>query len=212
MTDRLAVLVHELRNPVAALVAIAEVAVDQRPLEPELARHLVGLALLAGRDVERLALDAIPASLSLEPVDLGQLVLEAAATARVRGQNVRADIGAGLPALEGDPVRLRQALANLLENAHAHSPGGEEVLVSAHVLGDRVEVSVTDRGEGIDAAQQAQIFEPGARLADRPGEGIGLTIAKAIAEAHGGTLTVSSAPGAGATFTLALPPGGGARG
>jgi signal transduction histidine kinase len=212
MTDGMAVLVHELRNPVAALVAIAEVAADQRPLEPELAHRLLHLALLAGRDVERLAIDAVPASLNREQVDLAQLVRDGAATAALRGQGVRAEIEPGLPTIEGDPLRLRQALTNLVENAHAHSPADLEVVVAARARGASVELSVSDRGEGIAEARQEAIFDAGTRFAERPGEGIGLAVARAVAEAHGGRLTVTSTPGAGATFTLVLPAAVGARG
>jgi signal transduction histidine kinase len=81
------------------------------------------------------------------------------------------------------------------------------VVVSASSRDDGgVLLSVTDSGDGIAVADQRRIFDAGVRLnLDRPGAGLGLAVARAIAEAHGGTLTVESAPGEGATFTLTLP-------
>ena len=200
--DRLAVLVHEVRSPVAALSTIAEAA---RADDPQLPR-LVELATAACRTIERLLRDLAAASIELEDVDAGGLVREVAATAELRGARVRAAVQDGLPLLPADRLRLRQALDNLVANALVHAPLGDEVVVGAALEGGRVLLSVSDRGDGIPLGEQARIFERGVRLDDtRPGSGIGLAIAKAIAEAHGGTLSVESEPGTGSTFTIALP-------
>jgi len=120
---------------------------------------------------------------------------------------VRASVAAKLPRIEADPLRLRQALDNLVANAVTHSPPGGEVVVSARVDEGAIVLSVADKGGGIPVEEQERIFEPGVRLdVGRPGSGLGLAVARAIAEAHGGKLTVESAPGEGATFTLVLPP------
>jgi two-component system OmpR family sensor kinase len=101
---------------------------------------------------------------------------------------------------------LRQALDNLVSNALAHAPAGTEVLLSASPRRNDLLLAVMDSGGGIPLEDQARIFDAGVRLdVQRPGAGIGLAIARAIAESHGGTLTVESAPGEGATFTLTLP-------
>jgi len=200
--DRLAVLVHEVRSPVAALSTIAGAA---RAEDQELPR-LMELATAACRSIARLLHDAAAASVELEDVDAGALVREIVATAELRGARVRAAVQAGLPRLHADPLRLRQALDNLVANALVHAPAGDEVVVGAALEGGRVLLSVSDRGDGIPSAEQARIFERGVRLdATRPGSGLGLAITKAIAEAHGGTLTVQSEPGRGSTFTIALP-------
>jgi len=107
-------------------------------------------------------------------------------------------------------VRLRQALASLIANAVAHAPTGTQIVVTASARAGAVELAVSDAGEGIRPDRQAAIFEPGVRFADRPGQGIGLAVAREIAEAHGGWIEVDSAPGRGTTFRLVLPPAAGA--
>ena len=200
--DRLAVLVHEVRSPVAALSTIAGAA---RAEDQELPR-LMELATAACRSIARLLHDAAAASVELEDVDAGALVLAVVATAELRGARVRAAVQAGLPRLHADPLRLRQALDNLVANALVHAPAGDEVVVGAALQGGRILLSVSDRGDGIPLGEQARIFERGVRLDDaRPGSGLGLAIGRAIAEAHGGTLSVESEPGSGSTFTIALP-------
>ncbi|HEY4620216.1 MAG TPA: ATP-binding protein, partial [Gaiellaceae bacterium] len=163
-------------------------------------------ALAACRGIERVVGDAAVGSVRLEEVDVGRLVRESVAAAALSGASVRQSISSGLPRIDADPLRLRQALDNLLANAVTHSPPGGEVVVSARVGEGEILLSVSDKGGGIPVEEQERILEPGVRLdTSRPGSGLGLAVARAIAEAHGGTLTVQSAPGRGATFTLALP-------
>lgn len=203
--DRLAILVHEVRSPVAALAAIAETLQDDS-FEPSARGELAELALAACRGIERVVTDATVASVLQENIDVGRLVRETAAAAAIAGVPVRAEVAPDLPRLEADPLRLRQALDNLVSNAAAYTASGEEVVVSASTREGSVLLSVTDSGQGIAIEHQARIFDAGVRLnVDWPGSGLGLAVARAIAEAHGGTLTVESAPGEGATFTLALP-------
>jgi signal transduction histidine kinase len=101
-------------------------------------------------------------------------------------------------------------LRNLLDNAIKYSPHGERVVVRARRDNGAVLVDVEDRGPGIPEDQHALIFEKFGRATldgahPHPGTGLGLYIARSIAEAHGGTLAVRSTPGRGATFTLSLP-------
>ena len=122
---------------------------------------------------------------------------------------VRATVTDRLPAVRGDRERLRQVLRNLIDNAVKYSPAGEEVRVSAYARGSKVLVDVADRGPGIPREQQSLIFEKFGRARSdghaRPGTGLGLFIARSIAEAHGGALEVRSSPDRGSTFTLVLP-------
>ena len=199
---RLAVLAHEVRSPVAALVAVAETAADSRGESDEIPT-LVRLALAASRAIERIVLDVAVASVRLEPVDMGALVRDAVAAHRVRGAEVAVVVDDGL-SVDGDPVRLRQVIDNLIANALVH--GGSEVTVRAARREGAVHVVVSDTGPGIAPDQLDSIFDAGVRLdADTSGSGLGLALARAIAQAHGGSLVAQSAPGQGAAFTLALP-------
>jgi signal transduction histidine kinase len=200
---RLSILVHEVRSSVAALAAIAE-TYPQARRDVATRRHLVELALAASRGIERLVTDATVASVRLEEVDVGRVVDDTVMAAVLAGGDVRGKVAPGLPSIQADPVRLRQALDNLVSNARIHS--GASILVTAHQEGARVLISVEDGGPGIPLAEQERIFEAGVRLVGgRAGSGLGLPIAREIAEAHGGTLTVTSRRSRGATFTLALP-------
>jgi signal transduction histidine kinase len=204
--DRLAVLSHELRSSVAALVAIAEAFPES---DSGRRLRLVELARAACRNIERLVSDATVASVRFERLDAGLIVRDAAEAAAVGGLPVRAIVDENLPLVDADPLRLRQALDNLIRNALGHSPAGADVVVRARVDVGRVLLSVADRGEGIPEGGLTRIFERGVRLTeDRPGSGLGLSIVRAIAEAHGGSVVVQSAPGQGATFTFALPASG----
>ena len=204
-TPRLAVLVHEVRSPVAALSAIAETFRDEgleRPARLELAR----LVIAACRGIERVVIDAAVASIDLEQVDVATLVHEAAATAALVGGRVETEISLDLPRITADPLRLRQALDNLITNALTHAGPDPKVVVRASTSVSSVRLSVQDFGVGVPYADQGRIFERGVRLdAGKKGSGLGLAIARAIADAHGGELTLRSTPGEGATLTIVLP-------
>jgi two-component system, OmpR family, sensor histidine kinase BaeS len=203
--DRLAILVHEVRSSVAALAAIAT-AYPQALSDASARRPLVELALAASRGIERVVTDATVASVRLEDVDIGRLVDETVTAAVLGGGNVRAEVAAGLPLVQADPLRLRQALDNLVSNALLHSGSAGEVVVSGRRTETSILLSVADTGTGVPPADQERIFGSGLRLdSERPGSGLGLAVARAIAEAHAGTLTVDSVPGRGATFTVTLP-------
>jgi signal transduction histidine kinase len=203
-SDRLGVLVHELRSPVAALAAISETAAEQ-PTADSTRTDLTRLALAACRAIERVVLDVAIASVQLEPLDLRGLVADVVASHALRGSDVTFDGDEEPLAVDGDPVRLRQVLDNLIANAVAHG-GAADVRVRATRSDGMVRLSVSDDGPGIPPGEEARIFEPGVRLVrETPGSGIGLALARAIVEAHRGTISVESPPGAGATFTLALP-------
>ena len=122
---------------------------------------------------------------------------------------LRADVSDFLPTIRGDRERLRQVLLNLIDNAVKYSRAGDAVEVAARSDNGRLVVEVTDFGPGIPAEQQTVIFEKFGRAdiggGSVSGTGLGLFIARSIAEAHGGTLDVTSMPGEGATFVLALP-------
>ena len=184
--ERLALLEHELRSPVAALQALAAVA--RGPASGDLGR-LTELAVAAGRDIERLLADSDVVSLRLEEVELGSL-LESLVQPGVT-------CSADTARVVCDPTRIRQALANLVANGRRH---GTAVTVTGRRHDDGIVVDVTDDGPGI--APGIGAFERG--VSGVGSSGYGLWLARAIAEAHGGGLTAESTP-EGATFTLSVP-------
>jgi signal transduction histidine kinase len=203
--DRLATLVHEVRSPVAALAAIAEA---YREADSDVRRSLVSLAIAACSGIARIMSGAAVTSMELASVEPGKLVDDIVTTWRLSGAKVAARHRPDLPTVSADPIRIRQALDNLVANALAYSGSGDPVVISAVVVGDELRLSVEDTGIGIPVSEQERIFEPGARIdTGQPGSGLGLALARAIAEAHGGRLHLDSAPGRGATFMLALPVG-----
>ena len=171
------------------------------------------LAELVGDVLDTSRIEAGTFSYRFEEVDLGSMVEEAVEAAVLAQQEVPvlASVRDGLPTIRGDRARLRQVLGNLIENAVKYSPEGGEVRVSAAARNGSVQIDVRDSGPGIPRDQQARIFEKFGRVdvpgASKPGTGLGLFIARSIAEAHGGSLEVTSGAGPGATFTLSLPVG-----
>ena len=201
--DDLAVVVHEVRSPTAALSAIAE-TVSARDHEPDARRELVRLAVAACVGIERIVTDLATASVITRPVDVVSVVRDAAAAAVLAGANVRADVPDGDVIGRGDHSRLRQVLDNMIGNARAHGSG--EVVVALRRTGDTARIAVTDDGPGVPPKDRERIFERGVRLDEsRPGSGLGLTVSRAIAEAHGGRLFVDTGSSKGATFVLELP-------
>ena len=186
--DRLGVLAHELRSPVAALRALAEAAHGE--LADGALSQLVVLALASGRDVERLLSDPKLFSLRPEPVSLEELIAPHARP----GVTWTAEDAT----LVGDPTRLRQAVGNLVANGLRH---GGAVTVEARAAGDEIVIQVHDDGPGVP--EGIDIFAAG--VSGSGSTGYGLWLARAIAEAHGGTLTLVPNPGPGATFRLAVP-------
>jgi signal transduction histidine kinase len=203
-TDRLAVLVHEVRSPVAALSAIAGTVADGE-LGTEARRELVRLSALACRAIERIVADAAVASIHRETIDAVALVNDVVSAAGVRGVPIAFAAPKEVPAVDADPARLRQALDNLITNAVVHGGHGVEISVAMRA-DDALRIDVSDSGPGIAKDELKRIFDTGVRLdPDRPGSGIGLPLARSIAEGHGGTLTVESRLGHGTVFTLSLP-------
>lgn len=212
MTDpngRIAILVHEIRSPVAALAVIADAFADaDSPGRRELAR----LCLAACSAAERLVTDITIASIRSTDVDLGALVRDSATAFTLAGNAVEVDLDEPVPHVQGDPVRLRQVIDNLLTNATVHAPapepGSEPIHVRIRSTSKEVAVSVIDTGPGIASEVLDRIFEPGVRLDEsRRGSGLGLAITRAIVDAHEGSLSVESVPGHGTTFTVSLPRG-----
>ena len=219
--DFVSLVSHELRAPMASVVGSAETLRQRwREITPDQRESFLALisseterlAALVGDVLDTSRIEAGTFTYRFDDVDLGALVRDSVAGVSTAQDEVAvsAEIGGELPSVRGDRDRLRQVLTNLIDNAVKFSPAGEKVTVSAFQENSRVQIEVADRGPGVPAEQQRVIFEKFGRAHTKgspgtPGTGLGLFIARSIAEAHGGTLEVWSAPEQGATFTLSLP-------
>ena len=214
-------LAHELRTPIATIGAYLDGLEDGvTEWGPATARVLRDQADRLARlatdidEVSRAEEGRIVLQRTTAPA--GDLVWAAAQTARAaymdKGVNLLTDSSAAAGAVvDVDRQRIAQVLGNLLTNALRHTPPGGTVTVSAAAAGDEVTLSVADNGEGIAPEQLPHVFErfyrgDSARSRDARGAGIGLTIAKALVDAHAGAATADSpGPGRGATFVITLP-------
>jgi two-component system sensor histidine kinase BaeS len=209
---------HELRTPLSNIRGWLEAAQDGvADLGPALTASLVEEATLLQHivdDLQQLALaDVGKLRLHPEPVDVADLVEQIATVYRAAAEAAELVLTAevtGRPHLDADPVRLRQAVGNLLANAVRYTPAGGRVGLSAHADGDDVLIEVADTGPGIAPEHLPHLFDrfwraEKSRSRQTGGSGLGLAIVRQLAEAHGGSAAVRSEPGQGATFTLRLP-------
>jgi signal transduction histidine kinase len=221
-SQMLADLAHEMRTPLATIELYTEAVRDQVVPTDEsitaIQAQVQRLRRLADdlRDLTLVQEQAL--ALHLEPVDIASTAATAclalAPAYAAAGVQLEARTDAGPIVVDADPVRLGQVLGNLLDNALAHTPAGGHVTVSVGRAADDVVIEVRDDGTGIAPEHLPLVFDrffraDPARQSVRGGTGLGLTIARALVDAHGGTLhAVSSGTGAGATFTVTLPGAG----
>jgi PAS domain S-box-containing protein len=216
----LAVLSHELRNPLAPIRSgIDMLAMEGTHESPELielmrqqVEHLVRLVddLL---DLSRITRDRV--ELKRETIELGPLLERSAAVMRStldqRDQTLRLKQPSTPLVIDADPVRLLQVLENLLQNASKFSDAGSDIELVAGRQGDQVSIRVRDEGIGLDSALLPRLFQPftqASRSIDRAqgGLGVGLALVRGLVERHGGTVTATSAgPGLGSEFEVRLP-------
>lgn len=209
-----------LRGPLSRIIATAETISGQfdGPIRADYARyagdiahagrHLLGLVddLADLQNIERPGFKA-----AADEIDLGDLARRAVGLlgmkAEEKGIRIDAPRTDDKAPATGEFRRVLQVLLNLLGNAIRYSPDNSLIWIRVNRDGDRATVTVADQGQGIDAEQQAVVFEKFERLGrtDSGGSGLGLYIARRLARAMDGDLTVDSAPGQGARFTLSLP-------
>lgn len=222
MKDELvAVVSHELRNPIGVIRGYTELLLDDPDLNAGYRREIAVIDRTSAHllhlveDLLDLArLDTGHAGIDVKPLPAARLVRDvvqahgpAAEAAQV---HLEAAVGR-LPVIHADASRLRQVLDNLLSNAIKYTPPGGTVTVTAEAAGDdRVEIVVADTGIGIPADQYPRLFTRFFRASTATqrgikGTGLGLAVAKAVVEAHGGTVTAEPAPGSGTRFTVVLP-------
>lgn len=212
---------HELRTPLTAISGLIELLLLGADNEDRQSRRrtlitvdkdLARLTRLVN-DLLSLSRHDLAAPHERQPIDLIQLVSEVRAlTAELApDRTVTLERPAAPVIVRGDPDHLRQVLLNLAENARRHTPPGGRITFRLRRGRRTAEVVVSDTGPGIAPEDLRRVFECFYRGGDRArarssgGSGLGLSIARAIAEAHGGTLEAASPPNEGATFTLRLP-------
>lgn len=212
----LAAVSHDLRTPLTTITALAHAAAARGdPAGPVIAEQAGRLSRMVADllDLSRARAGSLPVAVE---VNLAEDVVGAALrqTAGVLGERpVVVDVPEDGPPLAGrfDFVATLRVLGNLLENAHKYSPAGAPVAVGAAREGAALAFTVADRGAGVPAGERARIFAPFYRAAqagggpgDVGGAGLGLAVARALAEAQGGTLDVAERAGGGSVFTLRL--------
>jgi signal transduction histidine kinase len=218
--DFVSLVSHELRTPMASVIGCAStLRLRWRELSPEQRESFLALieqetgrlSTLIGDVLDTSRIEAGTFTYVFADVDLGELVREAASVVELGNDEVKVvtHVRGPLPAVRGDRERLRQLLLNLVTNAAKYTVTGDEIEVRAGADDGDVLVSVIDHGPGIPADQHRLIFEKFGRVStggsSKPGAGLGLFIARSIAEAHGGTLDVQSEAGWGTAFTFRLP-------
>ncbi len=215
---------HEIHSTITGMVMAVEVLQRSKSLDRG-SRHMLlsGLATNTQR-LRRLANDLLEAARlargqftlrrsAVSPADLVREVASSfAGEASQRGIRLETAVHERLATLDADADRLAQALGNLVENALRHSPPGGQVLVAAEETPEWCILSVQDEGPGVDPAFLPRLFTPYQQATGgQPGRlGLGLSIAKAMIEAHHGHIQAAQAPTGGAIFRLLLPlPGAG---
>jgi signal transduction histidine kinase len=215
---------HELRTPLAVMRPLLDMLLDGSG--GQLDERQLGYMRMLDRSVDRLAamITSLAESGWLETAALPEATAAVATEALVREAvadasaaleehpQVRTDTASGLPALRGDPVRLRRALRNVVLNACRFTPSSGAVVVTATATdgGAAVLVTVTDTGPGIDEDELDQVFDFGfqgkaARERSDRGLGLGLFVTRDVVTALGGRVWLESAPGEGTRVSLELP-------
>lgn len=208
---------HELRTPIAALQAQLENLVDGvGTSDPAVLETMLGqVQRLSGLvaqllDLSKLESGTVPLQRSLVSVD--PLLRQSMAEAQLRNpaRPVTLDVHPEALEVDADPVRLRQVVTNLLENAERYSPSGEPIEIVAAGAADHVRIEILDRGPGIEPGDAERVFErfyraDHARASAQGGAGLGLSIARWIVDLHGGSIGAEPRSPHGCRMVLTLP-------
>lgn len=217
----LGVAAHDLRNPLALVHSLAELAGDAAPEE---SRKIMETIM----QVSQRALGMVGEILNLQAIQHGSIQLEtrevvlseflehycesARTTCDLKEIELQPDF-VNLPQrARFDPGRVERVLDNLLTNAVKYSHRGTRITLRARCNDTQLQLSVADQGQGIPEADLPKLFEPFTKINTTPTEGehssgLGLSISKRLVELHGGSIGVESTPGQGSTFTVCLPLG-----
>jgi two-component system sensor histidine kinase KdpD len=212
---------HEFRTPLTSIKASVTTLLSTPQIDSEGQKELLTvideeadrLNRLVGEAAEMAQLDAQQVELRRETYTVRQVVDAALEKSKqvLAGREVKLQLPEPLPPIRIDLERIAEVLVQLLENAAKYSPAGTPITIGAEPAGKMVDLSIADRGPGIDDMEQSLIFEKFYRGRDQryrvQGTGMGLAIAKAIVEAHGGTIGVTSQLDCGSVFHFTVPAG-----
>ena len=216
--DVLAIVSHDLRNPLGVIAMSAKLLAS--PLPDEKRQAQVGIIERAVAGMNRLIADLMDVTqvtsgrlkvdpARLEPASICEDArLMFAPLLETKHQDFRCWVDPAARAVWADRDRIAQVLANLVGNAHKFTPEGGRIEVRAEAIAEGVRFVVSDSGPGLAAADLPHVFDRfwQARKVRRGGVGLGLPITKGIIDAHGGRIWVESSPGVGTTFYFTLPP------
>jgi two-component system phosphate regulon sensor histidine kinase PhoR len=219
----LANVAHEFRTPLSALAASVELLLDQAPdLSPAELRELLtslhlgilGLQTLVDNLLESASIEAGRFRVHPRPSNLGRIIAETIRTMQPlldkHGQRLVLELPVAIPVVQADSRRIVQVLVNLLSNASKYGPDDAEITIGALLTESWVRVTVTDRGPGVRPEHRHDLFRRFV-YADSDsnktqyGVGLGLSVVKAVIEAHGGQVGVEDGPGGGSAFWFTLP-------
>jgi signal transduction histidine kinase/DNA-binding response OmpR family regulator len=209
---------HDLRSPLTSILGYVDLLERVGPINEKQHEFIRRVRLSVGQITslinDLLDLGRIEAGLDIAYEETPIVLLARYAVeslrgmAEKRGVKIEADLPKKLPLVNGDPIRLRQMIGNLLDNAIKYTPAGGVVRVEAKVEHSQVILNVTDTGPGIHPADIPYLFDKFFRARnvpqDIPGTGLGLSIVKSIVDNHGGRIWVESIIGEGTTFTVVL--------
>jgi signal transduction histidine kinase len=214
----LAVVSHDLRNPVSRIGLAADLVLETEPLSQQ-GQKAIAIISRAAHEMNRLIGDLLDVSriqsgnlsIDAKPFEIATLLERVdesfAILAQQRSLGWRVDVPTDSVSINADQDRLVQALGNLVGNAMKFTPSSGLVRVDAHVSADAVRIGVHDTGPGMDENQLAHVFDRfwQVRSGDRRGAGLGLAIAPGIVLAHDGRLWLESTPGSGTSAWIELP-------
>lgn len=228
-TGLFAAVVHDLKTPLLGIRQLAEIVLEEDTLSEDGRRKLELIRASADEAMGRVdrLLSAADDEMEVAPewgtVDVRELVEQVMYRfqphAEYKAQSLRCSLPDASCRIEGDELRLQEAVSNLMSNALKYSPRGETIEVQVTCSGGEVRISVSDNGPGLSESDQNRLFSPFQQLTPRPtgnesSSGVGLYVTKQIMNLHEGAVEVVTAEGEGSTFTLVLPrttSSGGAR-
>jgi two-component system NtrC family sensor kinase len=218
-SEFVSVVSHDLRSPLTAILGYVELLSRAGPVTEMQAQFIQRVQRsvynITSLIEDLLDLGRIEAGFdhTMQPYHLSTLIRDVVEglrpTAEARDQVIRLELAPHLPPNRGNPLRLRQVVHNLIDNAIKYTPRGGDVTIEANQEKEQIVLRIRDSGIGIAAADQPYIFDKFYRseavVDSHTGTGLGLSIVKSVVERHQGRIWVESQPGNGATFTVVLP-------